>query len=276
VKCHYCGRDEPLPFRCQYCQGFFCSEHRLPENHACPEGWRARASREETPQTIKRGRSPYEYTVTYTPIGLKPRRFWFSQTELRHLSVSALLVMGVGITWVLLLALERGWILPTEILLIMAFAFTCVFLFHEIAHKIVAQHYGLWAEFRLFFMGALLTLLSIVSPIKFISPGAVMIAGSASKDVVGKTAVAGPLTNIVLSLLSLAVGSLLEKLLSFQFFSLAMLIVAFNAWVALVNLIPIGMLDGLKVFKWNKVVWGVVFVLSVTLTVLTFNYVFTL
>jgi len=261
VKCHYCGRDEPLPFRCQYCQGFFCSEHRLPENHACPEGWRARASREETPQTIKRGKTPYEYTVTYTPFGIKPKRFWFSQTELKHLALSALLVMSVGLSWVLLLGLA----FPPEILLIMAFVFTFVFLSHEIAHKIVAQHYGLWAEFRLTLLGALVTLLSIISPFKIVSPGAVMIAGASSKATVGKTAVGGPLTNIIFCAVSFAFSLLLPW--SSYFFLVAVFSAAFNAFIAVLNLIPMGILDGRKVFDWNKIVWAVAFSCSVVLII---------
>jgi len=261
VKCQHCGRDEALPFRCQYCQGFFCGEHRLPENHACPMSEKARAPRAE---------APFEYRVTYTPS--RSTRFRFSRTEVRHLTVSALLVMGVGLS---IFRISR-WYSNLVILGVLALMFVSVFLLHEIAHKLVAQYYGLWAEFRLFLLGALLTLLSVVSPIKFISPGAVMIAGNASREVVGKTAVAGPLTNIVLSLVSFALASLFGELLRSPFFFVAMLSAAFNAWIALVNLIPIGILDGWKIFEWNKVVWGVAFVLSIALTALTFNYAFSL
>jgi hypothetical protein len=33
--CSYCGAQESLPFKCKFCGDIFCSEHRLPENHAC-------------------------------------------------------------------------------------------------------------------------------------------------------------------------------------------------------------------------------------------------
>jgi len=217
-------------------------------------GEKARAPKEE---------APYEYQVTYTP----PRstRFWFSSTEIKHLTISALLVMGVGLS-----VFRVGyWYTNPVILVVLALVFASVFLLHEIAHKLVAQHYGLWAEFRLFLIGALLTLFSVVSPIKFVAPGAVMIAGSASKDIVGKTSVAGPLTNITLSLVSLTVAFLLP-VQSVQY--VAMLSAAFNSWIALFNLIPVAMLDGLKVFKWNKIIWGEAFALSAVLTLLTFSY----
>jgi len=34
--CDVCGEQLSLPYRCRGCGGTFCSEHRLPENHACP------------------------------------------------------------------------------------------------------------------------------------------------------------------------------------------------------------------------------------------------
>lgn len=37
MKCDICGKEEPLPFRCKYCDGVFCSSHRLPEGHHCPK-----------------------------------------------------------------------------------------------------------------------------------------------------------------------------------------------------------------------------------------------
>lgn len=210
----------------------------------------------------------FEYKVTYMPPS--STRFRFSHTEIKHLTLSALLVMGVGLS----IFGSSLWYTNTVILVLLALMFASIFLLHEIAHKLMAQHYGLWAEFRLFLLGALLTLLSVVSPIKFISPGAVMIAGAASKDIVGKTSVAGPLTNILLSLVSFTLASLFGALSLPHCLSVAMLSAAFNAWIALFNLIPIGMLDGLKVFQWNKIVWGVTFALAIALTALTFNYVF--
>jgi len=210
---------------------------------------KARAPREET---------PFEYKVTYTP----PRsaKFGFSSTEVRHLTISALLVSGVGLS---MLGASLAIVQP-EIVLALVLLFTCAFLLHEIAHKIVAQRYGLWAEFRLTLLGALITLLSIVSPFfKIISPGAVMIAGTASKETVGKTAIAGPLTNIIFCVGSFALTFLLPS----PVFQVALFTAAFNAFIAVLNLIPIGILDGWKVFKWSKTVWALAFVSSVALII---------
>jgi len=34
--CEHCGKEVELPFRCKFCGHYFCLEHRLPENHNCP------------------------------------------------------------------------------------------------------------------------------------------------------------------------------------------------------------------------------------------------
>lgn len=34
-KCKICGEEVILPFQCSFCGGYFCIEHRLPENHMC-------------------------------------------------------------------------------------------------------------------------------------------------------------------------------------------------------------------------------------------------
>lgn len=36
VNCSFCGKKlDYLPFECKFCGKYFCTEHRLPENHAC-------------------------------------------------------------------------------------------------------------------------------------------------------------------------------------------------------------------------------------------------
>ena len=257
AKCQYCGEEVVLPFKCAYCGGFFCAEHRLPESHACPEAWRARAPRETPPMTTQRwGEQPsYSYTVSYTP--KTSRIFGFSTKELQHLALGALLVMGVGFTY--FLTTEKD--LPS--LAVLSVAFMLSFLLHELAHKFSAQHFNLWAEFRLTLQGALITLLSMFLPFKIIAPGAVMIAGSATRETVGKTSLAGPVTNIILSIVCIMVAAVGQSLF---------LIVAFiNAFLAVFNLIPFGIMDGLKVFRWNKLFWALAFTAAATLTVYTYT-----
>lgn len=33
--CDQCEKDTQLPYRCKYCGGEYCPDHRLPESHSC-------------------------------------------------------------------------------------------------------------------------------------------------------------------------------------------------------------------------------------------------
>ncbi|NYZ78937.1 hypothetical protein H0N99_02210 [Candidatus Micrarchaeota archaeon] len=36
MECEYCHKvSDELPYKCKFCGGTFCSDHRLPENHEC-------------------------------------------------------------------------------------------------------------------------------------------------------------------------------------------------------------------------------------------------
>jgi len=183
--------------------------------------------------------------------------------EIKHLVVATLLVICVGLS---LFGFPSFIYADYLALTLFVAMFTTSFLMHEIAHKIIAQRHGLWAEFRLVLIGALMTLLSVVSPFfKFIAPGAVMVSGEADKGTIGKTSVAGPATNIVLGTAFLAAA-----LLSDRYSSILSPIAYFNAWIALFNLIPFAILDGQKIFTWDKKIWTLAFGISIALTVFSY------
>lgn len=261
MKCQKCGQEIFLPFRCPYCGGYFCAEHRLPENHDCPRIELARAPKKAKP-IIAQTQRPHEYTVTYAPF--KPtRKIHFSNKEIKHLAMAALLVIAIGLSSTLYIAIDFNYLALFTVIL------TASFFAHEIAHKIAAQRRGFWAEFRLILTGAILTLISVISPFfKIISPGAVMVSGFVDRESMGKISIAGPLTNLFLS-----VGFMMIAFLPYHYKIVFILGAAFNAWIALFNLIPIGIFDGFKVFLWNKAAWALAFTASLILTVISYTYI---
>ena len=190
----------------------------------------------------------------------------FSRTELRHLAVGTTLVTAAGVSFIITDPSYKNY---APGLILAALIFSMGFILHELAHKYVAQGYGLWAEFRVNATGVLLTALSIVSPIKFIAPGAVMISGFAEKDHIGRTAIAGPIVNVIIAMALLTLLPVLQQ-------SIVYLPILFgasiNAFLALFNLIPFSVFDGRKVYSWNKRYWAALFVLSLALTIYT-NFV---
>jgi len=274
MKCHNCGVDESLPFDCTYCGKYFCVDHRLPENHQCPELWRAKRPVDypsfESPPPRKQLQYPYSYA--------KPRKSfstWLGTEEAKHLSIGAVLVLLVGLSIVAPNFSFQSF--PAWAIFLSAGLFAASFLLHELSHKFTAQKNGLWAEFRMTSFGAILTLFSIFSPFKIIAPGAVTISGYASESTFGRVALAGPITNIVLGVLMAIVSIVMPTNMSFflnasVLKSIIVSTAAMNGFLAVFNLIPFGILDGRKVFVWNKRVWSIVFAMSAMLTILAYRF----
>jgi Zn-dependent protease len=216
-----------------------------------------------TPQSY----SSYQYSYNY---GWQRRKNYFSTspTELKHITVAAALIVAIGFSIGLYGNYFGGFTFTWTWGLMAAFAvlMTASVLTHEMAHKITAQQNDLWAEFRLVTWGLVLTFISIFLPFRMIAPGAMMISGSASSDDIVKISLAGPVTNIILSAGFLGVAfALLPGTFALMLFFVAYI----NAFLAVFNLLPLGILDGAKVFRFNKMLWVLAFIPSLILTIIT-------
>ena len=136
------------------------------------------------------------------------------------------------------------------------------FILHELAHRFLARRYGFYAEYKMWPQGLLLALITSLFGFIFAAPGAVMIhpkadLWGASKTLtrrrIGLIALVGPLTNIAF------IGIFGAAFLIFpsRIFAVGLII---NIVLAFFNMIPIAILDGAKVFGWDKRVWAAVFV----------------
>ena len=276
MNCKKCGQETLMPFQCPYCGGQFCSEHRLPENHQCPQIGLAHAQRQEVvAETFEPKRNSYEFSISFGQPRQTNKHLYMGTKELKHLIPAVLLIIGIGFSIVFYANLfdnnyyaNMGW--GWTEMSIFAVLLTASFLIHEMAHKFTAQKSGLWAEFRLTKWGAIITLFSVFTPIRLISPGAVMISGPARLKDIGKISIAGPAINLSLSLLFLGAAGAAYNALSLPYYVLFLTIASFNAFIAVFNLIPFGILDGFKIYSWNKKIWVVAFAAAAVLTVYTY------
>ena len=128
------------------------------------------------------------------------------------------------------------------------------FLLHELAHKLVAQHYHCWAEFRADNTMLLFALFSAFLGFLFAAPGAVMIYGPhINPKQNGIISAVGPLMNYIFALFFL----LLLFFVPLPFVSaIAQYGFMINSWIGLFNMIPFFAFDGAKIFRWNTFVWG--------------------
>ena len=193
-------------------------------------------------------------------------RITFSKIELRDLAKA-----WICISFAFAIVLSGGikGIQPNfgflSAILLSALTVGVGFLLHELGHKVVAQRYGCFAEFRSDSFMLFLAVLTTFFGFLFAAPGAVMIAGHVSRERNGKISLMGPLINIFLALLFMVFGlviteGFLGSLFAFGFF--------INTWLAIFNMLPFFILDGKKVFAWNKWVYGITMAFAIGLLIL--------
>lgn len=135
------------------------------------------------------------------------------------------------------------------------------FILHELGHKFVSMKYGYWAEFKLWPQGLLFALITSFFGFVFAAPGAVYTyANYMTDEINGKISVAGPVVNIILAIIFLAIAtavyqSAFTSQTSLFIFVVCSLGYSINSFLALFNLLPIGNLDGSKVLRWNVGIW---------------------
>lgn len=135
------------------------------------------------------------------------------------------------------------------------------FILHELGHKFVSMKYGYWAEFKLWPQGLIFALITSFFGFVFAAPGAVYTyANYMTDEINGKISIAGPIVNIILALIFLAIATSFYPNAFYSETSALIFIIcsvgySVNSFLAVFNLLPIGNLDGSKVLNWNIGIW---------------------
>ena len=189
-------------------------------------------------------------------------------------------ILALSVAWVVLgVSFSMRWMYAglsrpvafLEIFLLTLLIIGTGFLGHELAHKFTAQRYGAWAEFRLWTVGAIMSLVfSAVSGGTFIfaAPGAVYIASRSSYigDVMdrktnGIISLVGPLINVAAAAVSGLVFIALSAAgigTTINGFHPLFWAIQINLWLGAFNMIPFFILDGQKVLTWDKSLWALI------------------
>src|SRR4051794_29315651 len=129
---------------------------------------------------------------------------------------------------------------------------------HELAHRVVARHYGATAHFVANDGMLILSIVIAFGGFLFAAPGAVWHSGLLTRRQGGLVAAAGPVTNMILALLF--VGALLVGVnadLPNLVMSGLLMGYYINAILGVFNMLPLGPIDGAKVLNWNMIVFGI-------------------
>ncbi len=200
-----------------------------------------------------------------------PRLSSISSREFYALT-AALLVLGLSFSMKYVFV-GLSFLQMIEIFLLTLLIIGTGFLGHELAHKFSAQRYGCWAEFKLWTVGAVMALLfAFISRggLIFAAPGAVYIASRSSyfgeaidRKSNGIVSLVGPLVNAAAAGV-FGIALVLSNAMGFQdisignafyFLSSGLII---NLALGAFNMIPYFILDGQKVYSWDRRVWAAV------------------
>ncbi len=145
------------------------------------------------------------------------------------------------------------------------------FVLHELAHRVVARSYGAQAHFVANDRWLLLSIAISFLGIFIAAPGAVWHRGLLTARQSGIIALAGPVTNLLLSILFLClfVPVIILQPPAFDLWITVCYVgFRFNAWIGLFNMIPAGPFDGAKVLAWDWKVFAVTVAIGVGLAFL--------
>ncbi len=185
------------------------------------------------------------------------------KSELLHFIIGCTLIFMIGLISFYNQIIDSGYIWA---LFMLAGFYMTAFLFHEFGHRQVAIRFGLQTKFRLLTFGVLLTTLSLVMGfISLISasstfpmlalPGAVVVLGlDKINRKTGLCKAAGPIVNLIYGSILLIISLLIPNALYPLNFFIGYASY-FNFMLGAFNMIPIGILDGQNIWKWNKKVY---------------------
>ncbi len=253
MNCEFCGKEESLPFVCNYCGGTFCGDHRLPEAHVC------RGDLRQRPVVVNPGPASTWSGSSY-PQGYARRARIFSATEVRDI-----IIAWVALSAAFLIA-QRGGLIgglgpqgsPQAILGNFGVSLVAVglgFVLHELMHKFTAERFGYQAEFKMWPFGIVFALITSALGFIFAAPGATYVHGTDVPDRLnGIISLAGPITNIIIALGFLSFALVGGPIVS----QIGAVGLEVNFFLAAFNMLPVMPLDGAKVWRWNKVLWAVI------------------
>ena len=158
------------------------------------------------------------------------------------------------------------------VLLVSLFSIVLAFSAHEGAHRFMAIRLGAIAFFKKWNLGLLLIIVSSLVGSLFATAGAVQFTGITDESKIGKSALAGPATNLIIGTsvygIYLLGGFSSISLVGFLLIN----IFRINLWLGLFNMIPIPPIDGSKVFRWDLKIFVIVIVIAVALNLVSGSF----
>jgi len=202
------------------------------------------------------------------------------KSELFHfvVGVSLIFIIGLLTFYPSLIGSGDEWAI-----FMLAGFYATAFFFHELGHRQVAKHFNLQTKFRLLTFGMMLTVIGVVFNIFSLSsgggsfpslalPGAVVVLGlSKIGRTTGLCKAAGPSINLVYGIILFVISFIIP---SYPLNMLIGLAANINFMLGTFNMLPIGILDGQNIWKWNKKIYVMLCGSLLTLLIITYMIIY--
>ena len=296
-----CEQREAFPFKCSYCGKSFCTKHRLPENHNCDQLHLSKSPiakdlvNEKKQPTVamdkeiqqNKSYTTYDFDDDDSHVygtdsngniySIKPtesnanRRTVFSQVgdsfttgrEFLDIIIGSLLIaISFGFTSILMTNVP--WIYSGFLIAIILISYLSTIL----PQKLLAKRFGCTSRYMLTKLGLLITALTIISPVKYLSPGMLVIPeiDYISKKRSGIISAIGSMINISLGITFILLAIFLNNVSVINL----MLAGAFvTSQITLLRLIPMRFLPGKKILNWSWPLFVVMLILTLGVFVMS-------
>ena len=186
------------------------------------------------------------------------KKYSFSMIEIKHLIIAFIFTL---IT-IMIMQNKSGFIFTIggfielfslKNLIAYTFAMISGFIFHEFGHKISAQYFNFRSEFRAdFTMLFAVLLIALFSPLILLAPGAVIVVGRPNLIINGIISICGPLVNLFNAVFIILLSLIFSPNPNGLFYHILSVSFIVNVILGIFNMLPFWVLDGKKVFMWNK------------------------
>lgn len=285
-----CNNREMLLFKCKLCNQYYCTIHRLAEQHECPKiGYyksnvykNFKYSGKKTSETTFEQENSHKrkpQSITDIPYGQENRVELMKRTQNHIMKQSALftffslgsnklnilvanifIISLASLNYTIRIALNPSTTFYSDFLLglgIISVLLTAAYLGHEIIHSLTAQKFNVTVFYVLWKQGLIISTITILFPL-LISPSYLIFKGVEHERTIekeGKIAFSGALY-LIFCLVGVSIlASIIEQ--SPQINLALRIIPPFIFGFLIYHLMPFGPSDGTYIFYWNKkVLWG--------------------
>jgi hypothetical protein len=171
----------------------------------------------------------------------------------------------IALAWAIpsILFSQFQWIFTPFLMLIVMLSYVLFIL----PQKLIARRFGCKSRYVLSKIGMLLTVITAISPLRFLSPGMLIVPeiNFLSKKQQGIISFIGPLINLILGLVYLSLGAYFRVTAILDISKLMLNGSFFISQISFLGLLPLGLSRGRKIYSWNKIIYFSMLIVAIGL-----------